>query len=341
MANKVKAVLIGGTGYGGAEILRRLLFHPHVEVARITSVDNIGKKVGDVHFNLAGLTDLAFQELPPAQAVAGMDVAFLAMPHKTTAKVVLDILASGVRIVDLSGDFRLRDAASYAKYYGVDHPAPKMLTEGAFTYGLPELNREALRTARYIASPGCFATTIALGLMPLARAGLLSGPIHTVAATGSSGSGANPQITTHHPLRAANLRTYKPLEHQHVPEILQTLRLAGGKEDMALEFVPVSAPLPRGIFASSLRHGARLRHPGAAHGGVEERLCERALHPHCGWRPSARGGGGVREQLRGGGLHAGPGDGGHAPGGVLLGAGQPGQGRGGTVHPELQRDDGL
>ncbi|QRN98910.1 N-acetyl-gamma-glutamyl-phosphate reductase [Archangium violaceum] len=251
MANKVKAVLIGGTGYGGAEILRRLLFHPHVEVIRVTAVDNIGKKVGDVHFNLAGLTDLTFQELPPAQAVAGADVAFLAMPHKTTAKVVLDIINSGVRIVDLSGDFRLRDAASYAKYYGVDHPAPQMLTDGAFTYGMPELNREAIRKARYIASPGCFATTIALGLMPLAKAGLLTGPIHTVAATGSSGSGANPQITTHHPLRAANLRTYKPLEHQHIPEILQTLRIAGGKEDMSLEFVPVSAPLPRGIFSTS------------------------------------------------------------------------------------------
>jgi N-acetyl-gamma-glutamyl-phosphate reductase common form len=251
MANKVKAVVIGGTGYGGAEILRRLLFNPHVDVVRVTAVDNIGKKVGDVHFNLAGLTELTFQELPPAQAVAGADVAFLAMPHKTTAKVVLDILDSGVRIVDLSGDFRLRDPAAYARFYGVEHPAPRMLTEGAFTYGMPELNREAIRQARYIASPGCFATTIALGLLPLARAGLLSGPVHTVAATGSSGSGANPQLTTHHPLRAANLRTYKPLEHQHVPEILQTLRLGGAREDVSLEFVPVSAPLPRGIFSTS------------------------------------------------------------------------------------------
>lgn len=251
MANKVKAVVIGGTGYGGAEILRRLLFHPHVELIRVTAVDNIGKKVGDVHFNLAGLTDLTFLQMSPAEAVAGADVAFLAMPHKTTAKVVLELLGSGVRIVDLSGDFRLRDPAAYAKYYGVEHPAPQHLSEGLFTYGLPELNRDAIREARYIASPGCFATTIALGLLPLAKGGKLSGPIHTVAATGSSGSGANPQLTTHHPLRAANLRTYKPLEHQHIPEILQTLRSAGGREDVALEFVPVSAPLPRGIFATS------------------------------------------------------------------------------------------
>jgi N-acetyl-gamma-glutamyl-phosphate reductase common form len=250
MANKVKAVVIGGTGYGGAEILRRLLFHPHVEVARVTAVDNIGKRVGDVHLNLAGLTQLSFEQMPPAEAVKGMDVAFLAMPHKTTAKVVMEILSSGVRIVDLSGDFRLRDPAACAKFYGVEHPAPNTLTEGLFTYGLPELNREAIKKAKYIASPGCFATTIALGLMPLAKAKKLTGPIHTVAATGSSGSGANPQITTHHPLRAVNLRTYKPLEHQHVPEIVQTLEMAGGK-GMSLEFVPMSAPLPRGIFASS------------------------------------------------------------------------------------------
>ena len=247
---RLKAVLIGGTGYGGAEILRRLLFHPHVDVARVTAADNIGKKVGEVHFNLAGLTDLTFQEMAPEQAVAGMDVAFLAMPHKTTAKVVQAILGSGVRIVDLSGDFRLRDPGAYEKYYGVAHPAPKSLTDGLFTYGMPEVNRAAIAKARYIASPGCFATTIALGLLPLARAGMLAGPVHTVAATGSSGSGANPQITTHHPLRAANLRTYKPLDHQHIPEIVQTLHGAGGR-DVALEFVPVSAPLPRGIFATS------------------------------------------------------------------------------------------
>ena len=173
---RLKAVLIGGTGYGGAEILRRLLFHPQVEVARVTAADNIGKKVGDVHLSLAGLSDLTFQEMAPEQAVAGMDVAFLAMPHKTTAKVVQAILGSGVRIVDLSGDFRLRDPAAYERYYGVAHPSPRSLTDGVFTYGLPEVNRAAIGKAKYLASPGCFATTIALGLLPLARAGMLERP---------------------------------------------------------------------------------------------------------------------------------------------------------------------
>ncbi len=245
-----KAVLIGGTGYGGAELLRRLLFHPQVEVTRVTAADNLGKRISDVHLNLAGLTALRFEELPPREAVAGADVAFLAMPHKTTAKVVMELLGTGVRLVDLSGDFRLRDPAAYERFYGAPHPSPATLREGLFTYGLPELNREALRTARYVASPGCFATAIALGLLPLAKGGLLRGNVQTVAATGSTGSGANPQLTTHHPLRAVNLRTYKPLEHQHVPEIFQTLQAAGAQE-FSLEFVPVSAPLPRGIFATS------------------------------------------------------------------------------------------
>jgi len=247
---RTRAVLIGGTGYGGAELLRRLLFHPHVEVVRVTAADNIGKAVSEVHLNLTGLTNLTFEQLEAAEAVQGADVAFLAMPHKTTAKVVLELLPTKVRIVDLSGDFRLTDAAAYERFYGAAHPAPALLKEGLFTYGLPELNREALQKARYIASPGCFATAIALGLLPLARTGLLSGPVQTVASTGSSGSGANPQLTTHHPLRAVNLRTYKPLQHQHVPEIVQTLALAGASA-LSLEFVPVSAPLPRGIFATS------------------------------------------------------------------------------------------
>jgi N-acetyl-gamma-glutamyl-phosphate reductase len=253
MANKLKAVLIGGTGYGGAELLRRLLFHPNVEMARVTAADNIGKRVGDVHFNLAGLTELKFEQVSAAEASKGADVVFLALPHKTTAKVVIEMLDAGYggRIVDMSGDFRLRDAAAYEKFYGVPHPKPSMLTDAQFAYGLPELNRGALKGAKWVASPGCFATTIALGLYPLVKAGLLEGPVHTVAATGSSGSGANPVIGTHHPLRAVNIRAYKPLDHQHVPEILQTLRTAGAKESTTLEFVPVSAPLPRGIFATS------------------------------------------------------------------------------------------
>jgi N-acetyl-gamma-glutamyl-phosphate reductase len=170
-----------------------------------------------------------------------------------SAHAAKEIMATGTRIVDLSGDFRLRDPAAYEKYYGAKHPSPDELGRGSFVYGLPELHREAIRRAKYVASPGCFATTIELALLPLARAGLLSGPVEVVGITGSSGSGVTPSAGTHHPVRANNLKTYKPLEHQHIPEIVQTLHDAGAR-DLTLRFVPVSAPLSRGIFATCFAH---------------------------------------------------------------------------------------
>ena len=200
------------------------------------------------HPNLEGLTDLTFQNLAPEDAAAGVDVVFLGLPHKISATAVPKIVDKGARIIDLSGDFRLKDAASYQRFYGAAHPCPELLARAV--YGLPELNREAIRGARLIASPGCFATAITLGMLPLAKAGWLTGGVETVGITGSSGSGALPQPGTHHPVRAVNLRTYKPLHHQHIPEILETLTQAGAR-DLALHFVPVSAPLSRGIFATT------------------------------------------------------------------------------------------
>lgn len=251
---KFKAAIIGGSGYGGAEILRRLLLHPHVELVHVASVDFIGEPVSAAHPNLEGRTDLKFEGLAPEEAAAGMDVVLMGLPHKVSAQKAQAIMKTGARIVDLSGDFRLRDANAYKKYYGADHPCPEHLTDGSFVYGLPELNREAIKKARYVASPGCFATTIELALLPLAKAGLLRGEIETVGITGSSGSGVAPSAGTHHPVRSVNLRTYKPLDHQHIPEITQTLVDAGANADIKLRFVPVSAPLSRGIFATCFAH---------------------------------------------------------------------------------------
>src|SRR5688500_4455587 len=248
MAKRFKAAIIGGSGYGGAEMARRLLMHPDVELVRVASIDHVGEPLGAVHPNLDGATDLLFEDLAPADAAKGCDVALLALPHKITAAKVPELLAAGVKIVDMSGDFRLRDAALYEKFYGAQHPHPELL--GTFVYGLPELYREQIRGARCVASPGCFATTMELALLPLARAGLLAGVVHVQGITGSSGSGIAPGATTHHPSRAVNLRTYKPLEHQHVPEVLQTLR-DGGAREVALRFVPVSAPLVRGILVTA------------------------------------------------------------------------------------------
>jgi N-acetyl-gamma-glutamyl-phosphate reductase len=212
------------------------------------AVDHVGEPLGAVHPPLTGRSELRFENVPPAEAARGADVALLGLPHKVSALHAPAILATGAKVVDMSGDFRLRDAAAYARYYGATHPHPEAL--GTFVYGLPELNRAAIRTARAVASPGCFATTIELGLLPLARAGMLSGVVHVVGMTGSSGSGVAPSAGTHHPVRAVNLKTYKVLEHQHTPEILETLASAGAPQ-LELRFVPVSAPLSRGILVTS------------------------------------------------------------------------------------------
>lgn len=244
-----KVSLIGGAGYGAAEILRHLLVRDDIEILRITSKDLVGKSVGEVHRTLEGFSELTLEDIPPAEAVAGADFVFLAMPHKVTAAVAMELFDTGVRIIDLSGDFRLRNLADYERDYAPGHPCPERL--GTFVYGMPELNRAAIRKAQHVASPGCFATCIAMGLLPLAAHGLLhDANVRTVAMTGSSGSGVQPLPGTHHPVRSRNLKPYKVLQHQHRAEILQTLRDAGGK-NLSLDFVPVSAPLSRGILAVS------------------------------------------------------------------------------------------
>jgi N-acetyl-gamma-glutamyl-phosphate reductase len=246
---RYRAAVMGGSGYGGAELARRLLLHPDVELVRVASIDLVGEPLSAADPALEGRTDLVLEALSPAEVARGVDVVLLGLPHGVSATKVPELAAvPGLRVVDMSGDFRLRDAAVYARAYGRAHPAPELLA--GFTYGLPEVSRAALARARLVAAPGCFATAITLALLPLARAGLLEGIVHVQGITGSSGSGAAPSPATHHPVRAANLRAYRPMEHQHVPEIEQTL-LAAGARDLALRFVPVSAPLGRGILATA------------------------------------------------------------------------------------------
>jgi N-acetyl-gamma-glutamyl-phosphate reductase len=245
---RLRASVVGGSGYGGVELIRRLLVHPEVELVRVASVDFVDEPLGAAHPTLEGVP-LAFEKLSPREAADGVDVVLLALPHKVTADKVPEIAdGTKAKVVDMSGDHRLKDAAAYARWYGHAHPYPERMKE--FVYGLPELNRDRIRAARFVASPGCFATTLELSLLPLARAGLLRGVVHAQGITGSSGSGVAPSAATHHPVRANNLRTYKPLEHQHIPEILETLADAGAPE-VELRFVPVSGPLSRGILTTA------------------------------------------------------------------------------------------
>jgi len=244
----IKANLLGGSGFAGAEILRRLLQHPGVEVVRVGAADHLGQPIAAAHPHLEGMTNLRFEALSPAEAVKDVDVVIMGLPHDVSVEVMREARPQGVRVLDLSGAFRLKEPLAYERYYGKPHSSPELLAQ--FVYGLPEFYRAELAGARFVASPGCFATCIQLALAPFARAGLLSGPVHTVAATGSSGAGAQPLVTTHHPTRASNLRTYRPLTHAHAPEIVENLLRFGARE-LQLSFVPVSAPLARGIFATS------------------------------------------------------------------------------------------
>lgn len=251
ISKRFKAAVIGGSGYGGGEIIRRLLQHPDVELIRVASIDYVGETLSAAHPSLEGLTSLVFENLSASEAADGADVVLLGLPHKIAAHKVLELFETEARIIDLSGDFRLQDVAAYERCYGAKHPCPDRVKD--FVYGLPELNREAIRCARNVASPGCFATTVELGLLPLARRGWLEGSVECVALTGSSGSGVAPSAGTHHPVRAVNLKTYKTLSHQHTPEITATLTSAGAKR-FEIQLVPVSAPLSRGLFATTFAH---------------------------------------------------------------------------------------
>lgn len=244
---KTNVSIIGGSGFLSAELLRNLIARDDVEILRVSSKDHIGQNIGQVHRSFYGLTDLVLEDIPPKECVQGADIVFLAMPHIITAKVAKELFETDVRIIDLSGDFRLNNLEDYTRVYAPEHPCPERL--GTFVYGMPELYADEIRTAKYVANPGCFATCIAASLLPLAKAGHLNeNNVSLVALTGSSGSGVHPQAGNHHTIRSNNIKAYKVFNHQHEPEIIQTLTAAGA-EKLTLDFVPVSAPLTRGMMS--------------------------------------------------------------------------------------------
>ncbi len=244
---RIRVGVFGGSGYGGSELLRILLFHPNVEIVFVTANEQAGKPVSDVHRNLLGITDLVFRSAPedPAE-LKSLDCILLALPHGQAMEVVPDLPAT-VKAIDLSGDFRLSDSLVFEQHYGRPHTA--MQTQAEFVYGLTETNRAAIRNARLVANPGCFATATLLGLAPLVANGSIAGRVIVDAKTGSSGSGAKAAANTHHPQRMNSFYAYKPFTHQHLPEIEQELKAIGGWTN-ELVFMTHSLPVARGIFAS-------------------------------------------------------------------------------------------
>ena len=246
-ATKIRIGIFGGSGYGGSELLRILLSHPNAEIAVVTANEHAGKPVGAVHRNLYGLTDLIFQKAPEAPGgLVDLDCVFLALPHGQAMDIV-PRLPAHVKVIDLSGDFRLRDKDEFAQHYGREHTAIEAQSD--FIYGLTETNRERIRSARLISNPGCFATATLLGLAPLVAKQSISGRVIVDAKTGSSGSGAKAAANTHHPQRMNSCYAYKPFTHQHVPEIEQELRSVG-EWNSEFIFMTHSLPVARGIFSS-------------------------------------------------------------------------------------------
>ncbi|MBC8987212.1 N-acetyl-gamma-glutamyl-phosphate reductase [Pedobacter sp. N36a] len=227
---RVRAGIVGGAGYTGGEMLRLLINHPSVDIVFVNSKSNAGNLISDVHTDLFGDTDIRFT----GDLSSDIDVLFLCVGHGD-AKKFLDAnpVAEGIKIIDLSQDFRLKVAAGEE-----------------WVYGLPELNRDRIKTASYIANPGCFATCIQLGLLPLAAKGLLKGEVHVNATTGSTGAGQSLSATSHFSWRNNNLSIYKAFEHQHLNEIGESLIQMDPNFDGVLNFIPQRGDFPRGILAS-------------------------------------------------------------------------------------------
>ncbi|MSP14608.1 MAG: N-acetyl-gamma-glutamyl-phosphate reductase [Chloroflexi bacterium] len=245
---KVRASIVGGSGYGGGELLRLLLGHPEIEIAQVTSETYAGQYVYSVHPNLRGRTGLKFNYLSSLETC---DLLFLALPHGETQKRIRQFAELAPRLIDLSADFRLRDPAAYQQWYGEPHQAPDWLER--FVYGLPEVSREQLPGARYISGVGCNATAATLALMPLVKSGLMNMdmPVIVDIKVGSSEGGNSPSLASHHPERSGAVRSFAPSGHRHTAEVEQSLGLKN------VHLSVTSVELVRGVLATAHVWAAR------------------------------------------------------------------------------------
>lgn len=248
MKTKINAGIWGASGYGGAELLKILLGHPRVNVLEVTANEAAGRLVADTLPQFFGLTDLRFGAINDLDRLNKLDLVFLCMPHGKS-KALVPNLPSHLKVIDLSGDYRIRDHDRYEEYYGSKHESFEF--QSKFVYGLCEVYRDKIKEAGYVANPGCFATSVELGLAPLMGQNLIADDfIVCDAKTGSSGSGSKAKKATHHPERSQGFWAYKLLNHQHLPEIEQCLRDADPTWPGHLTLQVHSAPFVRGIFTS-------------------------------------------------------------------------------------------
>ncbi len=243
----IKIGIVGGTGYTGVELLRILARHPEAQLAAITSRKETGMPVAEMFPSLRGSVDLKFSD-PKEAGLAKCDVVFFATPNGIAMTEAQALLSAGVKIIDLAADFRIKDIAIWEKWYGMTHVCPELVQEAV--YGLPEVNREAIKGARIVANPGCYPTATQLGFLPLVEAGVVDDQ-HLIADTKSGVSGAGRKAETHILFSEAsdNFKAYGVAGHRHLPEVRQGLARAAGHE-VGLTFVPHLVPMIRGIHAT-------------------------------------------------------------------------------------------
>jgi len=239
----MKVGIINVTGYAGVELARILYQHPEVELASVTGRSAAGQSLSEVFPHLAGI------DLTIKAKLGDVELVFSAMPHKESAKEIIPLLDKGVRVVDISADFRLKDAAEYQRWYGVSHPAPQLLKGAA--YGLPELHRAEIAAAEIVANPGCYPTGAILALAPAVKAGLTSADIVIDSKSGVSGAGRTLSLTTHFAEANEDVSAYALEGHRHLPEITQELKALNQGKPLPVTFVPHLIPMTRGILTTA------------------------------------------------------------------------------------------
>lgn len=245
---KIKVGIVGGTGYTGVELLRLLCIHPLVDIVSITSRGDAGTPVAGMYPSLRGYIDLLFED--PAKAQLNLcDIVFFATPNGIAMQQTQALLDAGVKVIDLAADFRIKDVATWEHWYGMPHACPALIEQAV--YGLPELNRQAIKTAQLVANPGCYPTAVQLGFMPLLEAGVID-TTHLIADTksGVSGAGRKAEVSSLFAEAGDNFKAYGVNGHRHLPEISQGLTLMANNTEVGLTFVPHLTPLIRGIHAT-------------------------------------------------------------------------------------------
>jgi len=246
---QIRAGIINVTGYVGAELARLLCQHPQVELVTVTGRSSAGQKLDDVFPSFAGTNYIIKAELD-----SKIEIAFSAIPHKSSADVVPSLLKQGIRVVDTSADFRLKNAGEYPKWYGFTHPSPELLREAVF--GLPELHHIEITSASLVANPGCYSTSVILALAPIVKEGLIYPDIVVDSKSGISGAGRTLSLTTHYSEANEDIHAYSLDGHRHLPEIEQELKALNPSSSPSITFVPHLVPMTRGILSTCY---ARLR----------------------------------------------------------------------------------